>query len=159
MTFAHLCLEELWSGITNWYDILLSWICECAVAWKRFSFLFDSKSFETSGSTGNMTFGSKRQHSRLLLWRIWKTRCRKTSLKDEIQWKILSWFIYELNSSELHGSNTLNGNLQDDASTVQRVTSLLDINSMENVSLSAIHFGFKLLTTSEPSRRGACLDD
>lgn len=123
-----------------------------------FLFFFDCTSFETSWSRQH-DFRKQKEVFSTFAWRIWKTRCRKTFLKDEIQWKILFWFIYELNSFKLHSSNTLNDNWQDDASTVQRVTSLLDINSKENVSRSAIHFGFKLLTTSEPSRDGACFDD
>lgn len=48
MTFAHLCLEELWSGITNWYDILSRGFLSARLPGNAFLFFFLSRcmSFE-----------------------------------------------------------------------------------------------------------------
>lgn len=80
MTFAHLCFEKLWSGFTNWYDILLvdSWECGCRLLiWKCFfpSRLF-ARLFKASRSCSN-GFQKKKTAFKIFPWRMRKTNFRE----------------------------------------------------------------------------------
>lgn len=92
MTFAHLCLEMLWSGVTNWYDILLvnSRVCGgCLLIWKRFFHLqlFASvlKLLEAVKD-----FQRRKAAFKIFAWWIRKTNFWRLFWRNELQWKRFS---------------------------------------------------------------------